>query len=371
MKMTVKRLILKSLLGKKRNEPINNKEINKILLIRNAKIGDAVCAFPLLRELKKNFPDAEIDVYAGIHSDFLFKKLPYCKNIFIKFSKKYFYKTWKQIRLMRARKYDLIIEAMPMKFGLELSVWYMDPRWIISLGSTDGDQKLGVTREDLMFYDALKSKTDKEHMVEYLSGMLALLKINDYSTKMEFPKDDKMYLYAQNFLKQLPSGKKIALNVDSSSITRNLYKEQIVQLANALKNYTLIILSLPSRQKEMKEIIENQNLKNCIISYPTETIFAVTELLRSCDLIISPDTSLIHISSALNLPTIGIYRKDDEHIKLWGPLSDINYVIQSSVDGNNTIDGFNVKEVVYSVESAFNDKTANGNKGNEGQKVVD
>ena len=80
----IKKLILKFLLQKKYKEPINKKEINKILLVRNLKIGDAIVAFPLLRELKKNFPNAEIDIYASTNSDFLFNKLPYCKNVFIK-----------------------------------------------------------------------------------------------------------------------------------------------------------------------------------------------------------------------------------------------------------------------------------------------
>ena len=83
----IKKLILKLLLQKKYKEPINKKEINKILFIRNLKIGDAVVSFPLLREIKKNFPNAEIDVYTSTNSDFLFNKLPYCKNIFIKFRK--------------------------------------------------------------------------------------------------------------------------------------------------------------------------------------------------------------------------------------------------------------------------------------------
>lgn len=345
--MSLKGKILKILLRKKTHKPINHKEVHKILLIRNARIGDAVCAFPLLRELKNGFPNAEIDVYAGRHSDFLFKKLPYVKNVFTKFRKKNFYRTWSQIQLMKSRKYDLIVEAMPMKFGLELSVWYMKPRWIVSLGASCDDQNLNIHRDDLTYYDALKPKNNNQHMVEYLCGLLPLVGIYNYSTKMEFPKDNKKYIYAQEFISKLPPGKKIALNVDSSSLTRNLYKEQIIQLAHALNDYTLILLSLPSRQKEMKEIIQNQNLQNCILSYPTETIYDAAELLRSCDLLISPDTSLIHIASALDLPTIGIYRNDDYHINLWGPLSSMHHVVRSSIDGYNTIEGFDISDVAH------------------------
>ncbi|RBQ32646.1 hypothetical protein CRU92_02725 [Arcobacter sp. FW59] len=137
--MIIKKLILKFLLQKKEKEPIKHKEINKILFIRNSKIGDAVCSFPILRELKINFPNSEIDIYAGRDNNFLFKKLPYCNNIFTKFRKRDSLKTWKQIRMMRDRKYDLVVEAVPMKFGTEFAVWYMNPRWTIGLGKFKDD----------------------------------------------------------------------------------------------------------------------------------------------------------------------------------------------------------------------------------------
>ncbi|AGR78013.1 ADP-heptose:LPS heptosyltransferase [Aliarcobacter butzleri 7h1h] len=327
----IKKLILKLLLQKKYKEPINKKEINKILLVRNLKIGDAIVAFPLLRELKKNFPNAEIDIYASTNSDFLFNKLPYCTNVFIKFKKRYFYKTLKQIMLMKSRKYDLIIEAVPMRFGLEISIWYMKPKWVIGFGKSSGDQKLGISRNELSFYDKLAIEENNKHASEHMCSLLNLLDINNYSTKMEFPFDEEKYNYAQKFVSELPKREGIiALNVDASNNKSTLYKDQIINFSNYLKEYTLIIMSLPSRQKEINEIIKSEKLSNCVLSYTTKTIFDAAELIRCCDLLISPDTSFIHISSGINLPTIGIYYKNN--FNYWGPKSDIKYVIKSDID---------------------------------------
>ena len=328
----IKKLILKFLLKKDFKEPINKKNINKILFIRNLRIGDAVVSFPLLREINKNFPNSEIDVYASTNSDFLFKKLPYCKNVFTKFRKKYFYKTWQQIRFMRSRKYDLVVEAVPMKFGLELSVWFMKPRWVIGFGKSCGDQRLGLCRDELSFYDRLELGDRKEHSTQHLCRILNLLDISEYSTKMEFPFDEEKYNFAKEFISKLPQRKGIiALNVDASNYKSTLHKEQIINFANFLKDYTLIILSLPSRQKEIDNIISSEKLENCVLSYTTKTIFDAAELIRACDLLISPDTSFIHIASGIDLPTIGIYYKDN--FFYWGPRSSINYIIRSGSDG--------------------------------------
>ena len=325
----IKKLILKLLLQKKYKEPINKKEINKILLIRNLKIGDAIVSFPLLRELKKKFPSSEIDIYASTNSDFLFKKLPYCTNVFTKFKKKYFYKTLKQIMLMKSRKYDLIIEAVPMRFGLELSIWYMKPKWVIGFGKSSGDQKLGISRNELSFYDKLAIEENNKHASEHMCSLLNLLDIDNYSTKMEFPFHEEKYNYAQKFVSELPKREGIIpVNVDASHSTRTLGKEEIIKLANSLKKYTLIILSLPSRQNEINDIILKENLSNCTLSYATKTIFDATELIRSCDLLISPDTSFIHIASAIDLPTIGLFYKNN--FVYWGSKSTISYVVRTN-----------------------------------------
>lgn len=352
--MYIKKMILKFLLQKKTKEPISKKEINKILLIRNLKIGDAVVSFPLLREINKNFPNAEIDVYASVNSDFLFKKLPYCKNVFIKFRKVFFYKTWQQIKFMRSRKYDLVVEAVPMKFGLELSVWFIKPRWVIGFGKSGGDQKIGLSRDELTFYDKLTIENDnKEHATEHLCRILNLLNINEYSTKMEFPFDEEKYSFAQKFISKLPQrGGIIALNVDASNNKSTLHKEQIVNFANFLKDYTLIILSLPHRQKEIDNIISSEKLENCILSYTTKTIFDAAELMRACDLLISPDTSFIHIASGMNLPTIGIYYKDN--FFCWGPRSSISYITRSFCDGkSNATKGIDYNEVSKYVKEIY------------------
>lgn len=252
--MKLKTLILKLLLKKENKEKIDKSQIKKILFIRNAKIGDAICSFPLLRELSKNFPNSTIDVYASIYSDFLFEKVPYCNKVFTKYRTKHFFKTLFQIFLMRKQRYDLVVLAMPMKFGLELSTWFINPRWTISIGKQADsvyEKKLGISREDLSFYDALKIENKNEHMVDYLLSMLLLLDIKEYSNKMEFPFDKEKFDYAQNFLKNTQKSNFIALNIDSANKRQCLYEKQIVEISNLLKNryiYNYILFAIKKRR---------------------------------------------------------------------------------------------------------------------------
>lgn len=352
--MIFKRVVLNFLLNKRKKEAIDTKKLNKILLIRNSKIGDAICCIPLLRELNKNFPKTQIDIYAGHDNYFIFEKLSYCDKIFIKYRKRHSYKTLWQVILMKFRRYDLIIEAVPMKFGTELAVWFMKAKWIFALGKFIDDQKaLKLSREDLSFYDALVCHNEDTHTVEFLSGFLPFLGIKDYSVKMEFPYDKERHSYAKNFLSQFDKKKGlIALNVDASKKRITLYKDDIVYLSKLLGDYFIVILSLPSRQEEIKKIILEEKLSNCTVSYKTQTIFDAAELVRSCDMLISPDTSFIHIASAINLPVIGFYYK--ENICSWGARSDFAYTLvldEEQEKRNSTLD-----EVSSIVDSFFDKK---------------
>jgi ADP-heptose:LPS heptosyltransferase len=336
--------LLKKICTEKTKDPFNAKEIHRILVVRNGRIGDAVCTFPLLNELKKKYPDAEIDVYAGVHSNYIFQKLPELNHVFTKYRKRQFLKTWMEVFRMKQRRYDLILDAMAMKFELQLILCYLNPKWLIGL---EIEAKYGIAKQDLSAYSALSIPTQtNRHVVEVLSGLLPLIGIDHYDISLTFPRDKEKEEMAKAFVKLLNANKVIALNVDSSSITRNLYEKQIVEIIKGLQDYTIIILSLPQRRPELEAIIQRNQLSNACLSYKTESIFDVAALLRQCDLLISPDTSLIHIASAIDLATVGIYRNDDRHITKWGPRSSQNTVIKSSILDENSLEGFSTQETI-------------------------
>lgn len=108
---------------------------------------------------------------------------------------------------------------------------------------------------------------------------------------------------------------------------------------------------MPSRSEEVKNIIEKNNLSNCILSYPTKTIFDAAELLRNCKILITPDTGILHIASALNIPTVGIYRQNESNFNFWYPKSDMSYVVRSKFDKQEGIEVFDINEVISSVDT--------------------
>ena len=84
-------------------------------------------------------------------------------------------------------------------------------------------------------------------------------------------------------------------------------------------------------------------------SYKTESIIDVAALIQSLQLIITPDTSIVHIASAFNIPIVSIHENNNDSYRLFAPKSQFSKtVFAQSVKG---IDGYSINELTrYSDE---------------------
>lgn len=97
---------------KKRRLPIEN--IQNILFIKLAAIGDAILLIPTLRKLKTSFPNAQITFMCSDINKAIIEKIPYVDNIincrvydFLKNPLKF----WEFIKNLRKVKYEVIIDG--------------------------------------------------------------------------------------------------------------------------------------------------------------------------------------------------------------------------------------------------------------------
>ena len=74
-------------------------------------------------------------------------------------------------------------------------------------------------------------------------------------------------------------------------------------------------------------------------------------------MIISPDTSVVHIASALNKPIIAIYQNGNSKSKTWGPTSTKSYIIHSS--SPDSIEGFDPLKIVEAITEINKDLSLN------------
>jgi ADP-heptose:LPS heptosyltransferase len=86
------------------------------------------------------------------------------------------------------------------------------------------------------------------------------------------------------------------------------------------------------------------SLPYVVPSYKTASVLDVAALIQNLQLIITPDTSIVHIASAFNVPIVSIHEKNNDSYRLFAPKSQHSKTVFSEfVD---RLDGYNIDNIV-------------------------
>lgn len=345
MKNKFKQWLLKKIGQKNYITSFDENNVKKILLIREGGIGDAICNYSLIKELNRKYPNVEIDVFAGKNNYMMYKYNPYVKNVFIKYKKVKFYKTWIDIIKMRLNNYDVCIDNTIIRFHRTLYSRIINPKYIFA--SKGKKEHYGFDRSELSLYYKIYEDSKIEHIINSRLKVLEFFKIDSYSSDFEFFLPSPVNSINEQFIKNINSNKNIGLNLEGGDKRRKLSDEQFINISNIFKqenSVKLVLFTLPLNRDYYKRLIRDNKLYNIVLSPITNSIYDVADLINRVDLLITPDTSLVHIASGLNVPTLGIFWDYEEKYIEWGPLS-IKHDIVKSKDKEKNIKNIDINEI--------------------------
>jgi ADP-heptose:LPS heptosyltransferase len=152
---------------------------------------------------------------------------------------------------------------------------------------------------------------------------------------------------------------KIGINIEGSFPEKNIQKKELEEICRGLyshcRDIVIVILASPNKISNKKKIVSGLGLDFVIPSYTTETIIDAAALVEQMDLIITPDTSIVHIASSFDKPIVSIHENNKDSFRLWSPSStlsktifakssyglfdySVNDIIKSAVDMLQTIE---------------------------------
>lgn len=296
--------------------------IKKILFIRaDGKIGDMVASTMMFREIKKKFPEIKIGVVARGAAKDIIKNSPYVDKIYD------YEKNKSSIKNLTKRiseeKYDLLMDFSEM---LRVNDMKFINQCRVGIN-------MGLDRKDWKLFDvSIESGKDfqwDEHITKRYGAYLKKLGIEEYSTEYDVFIDSEREEKAQEYIKKLkekyPEREKIAiLNPYGASKHRSLNRENLKKIGEVLgdRGYITVLIYSPDKKQELENFMRESNMEGVVLPDEIKSIQDSAALIELSDLVITPDTSIVHIASAFNKRLIAFYRKDrkDEHnIKIWGP----------------------------------------------------
>jgi ADP-heptose:LPS heptosyltransferase len=309
----IRHILLKLLLFFKKSKSYNSlpqmSEFSKILLIRLNRIGDALITTPLLFELKKKL-NCNITVLASSQNYFIFNNHLLTDKIIV-FNKKS-ESLFSLIKLLNKKKYDVIID---LHDDVSTTVSYI-------IAFSNCTYKVGLNKENNKLYTNVINKLDvsKHHVIERMMEFAKIFNVNPDTEKVNIfytPKNDSIKI-AESFITKHYEEKNflIGINISAGSDARfwgvNKYKE----LISLLNGYGINILLL-CLERDLKNAWEIAGRDIQIFYRPQFDEFAA--MVKQLNFLFTPDTSIVHIASAFNLPMFGIYVKYNTQEMIWYP----------------------------------------------------
>jgi len=340
----IKAFLLK-LLTNKRKILFDIKKSKNVLVLKYDRIGDMVVTTPIFRELKKAYPSISISVLASKENKDVIKNNPYIDKIYTNYKNSIFNDLPTLLKL-RKKSFDVCIElehsVIPHAiFRLKI----INPKKIITIHK---DGRYGVKGSELELYDYFTEKDKKSHFGKIWLDTLIFFGITPSSNKYDFFLSNIERDKAESFVLSMGNKIKIGINIEGSFPEKSIQKKELDQICRGLyshcSNIKIVILASSNQIIKKQKMISELGLDYVIPSYTTETIIDAAAIVEQLDLIITPDTSIVHIASSFDKPVVSIHENNKDSFRLWSPSSTLSKTVFAK--SNYGLFDYNVDEII-------------------------
>ncbi|MCL4785580.1 MAG: glycosyltransferase family 9 protein [Verrucomicrobia bacterium] len=280
------------------------------LVISLAGIGDTLFSTPVIGELRENFPDAVIDalvLWPGARD--LLERNPHVSTVFQKdFFKQHKLETLRFLWALRRRRYDVSINTHPQS-----RIHYLAVARLINARIRISHCYHRSPAVDRWFVNRSLPQDYSKHSVENNLALLPLLGV----TPRQPPRDCELFLSpaesasAEEFLTrhELKARRRFGIHVGSGG-TKNLalrrwplehYLTLIQRVTENHPEVAILLFGGPQEEQDHARILAQAPPRQVYV-VRTENIRQTAALLRTCDLFLSVDSSLMHLAAAVKVP---------------------------------------------------------------------
>jgi ADP-heptose:LPS heptosyltransferase len=321
------------------------KDVKKVLFLRYDRIGDMIITTPVFRELKLFSPEMKISVIASETNQTVLLNNPYIDDIYIN-HKNNLFKDFLILLYLRKQKFDACVEfdhsVIPHAI---LRLLIIKPKIIISVFK---EGRYGVKGEDLNLYDYFTKKNKKSHCRDIWLETLSPFGLEPQSNSYDLFCTEAQKKEARKFIKNFPEKFLIGINLEGAVEGKKIHYEDLENFCKSIFSFhndiKIIILTAPNKFKSVNEKIIKMGLDYVIMSYRTDSILDVSALIEKLDLIVTPDTSIVHIASAFDKPIVSIHENNQDSYHFFAPTSKLNRTVFS--ESKNSLKNYPMHELI-------------------------
>lgn len=306
---------------------------SKFLFVRQDRIGDVLISTPLFAALKERYPSAAVDVLLSNNNYFVLENDPLIRKRWI--YRKNPFSILNLIFELRAEAYDFIIDLMDNPSATST----------LLLALSGGKWNVGLEKGNTYIYDLkvpLLSRRET-HIVDRLAELLTVFKINPSALKLHirYAISRSSSLFAEKFWKEKGFGTEtcIGLNISAGGEVRfwgvKNFRDLIADFQKYAPHSPIVILYHPSDRSRALQIVDGT--AGVILTPETHSFDQFAALIQRLSLLITPDTSAVHLAAAFQVPAVVLYVQSNKELRIWDPYNSPGETLVTDVDDLTTI----------------------------------
>jgi ADP-heptose:LPS heptosyltransferase len=292
----------------------------KILIIQTAFIGDVILATGALERVHRTFPETRIDVLVRRGNESLFANHPFISKCWVWEKKeRKFYHLWKLIQLIRAEKYDLLINLQRFFSSGLLTVF------------SGARETRGFSNNPLSFFFSKKylhalgtkgqpglHETERNHtLVDDLCG-------DEVCRPVLYPSAGDELAIVQYLEKPF-----ITISPASVWYTKQVPAQVWIDFIRAAGNLRIYLLGGPGDELLCNSIIELCSTSRILSLAGKLSLLQSAALMKHAAMNYTNDSAPLHLCSAVNAPVTAVFCSTIDEFG-FGPVSDQSYVVEVS-----------------------------------------
>lgn len=294
---------------------IEELDVRSVLFLRyDGKIGDMVINTLMFREIKKQYPNIKIGVVTrGAAKDIIINN-PYIDKIYD------YDKSSSKIKELAGKiaeeKYDLLIDFSEM----------LRVKQMMFINLCKAKINMGVNKTDWNLFNLnIEYHVTDKHITNRYQKVLELLGIKDIDLSYDIYLTKNQEEKGRKFRKKVKEEKLVVINPYGASKYRTFNRSKLEEITRGLLesgNTGVTFVYPPDKKNEVEEICNSFNEK-VYFRDELKSIMDTAGVLKYSDLVITPDTSIVHMGVAFDKEMIAVYRSDDgtgeSNSLVWGP----------------------------------------------------
>lgn len=339
----LKALLLRKL-TKKNIRPFDPINVESFLFLRYDRIGDLVVSLPLVLALKRKFPHAKTIIIGSQSNVPLAEHCKLFDEVITKPERSKVLAWLNILHKLRLRKISVVIDLNhSVATHTLLACLALNPKHV---ATPHKDGRWGVSGDELDLFDLMPA----EHPNRFVRPMAEIYL--DVARLLGCPTND---VYPYPIQPKLLLGKPqkcIVLNHRGSKDSIKFREDDLTEIVKAFnKNkpeYCVVMTPDHTEYAYIADLMIHQT--NVKVLEPMPTIIGVMQVIKTAALVITPDTSIVHIASAFSIPLIAVYKLEPTLFEQWKPINQAQTEIIFSKD-SKSLDGYSSEQLLSKVYS--------------------